>query len=272
MQPEDPHRMVTRPDRAPRVHPTACIEPGAELGEQVEVGPFAVVGPHVRIGARSRIGAHAVLTGHTSLGEDNVVFAHAVLGNPPQDLKYTRCVSFVEIGARNQIREFATIHAATDDGHVTRVGSDNLFMAYTHVAHDCVVGNHVIMANSAMLGGHVVVEDWAIIGGITPVHQFSRIGRHSMVGMGCRVLKDVAPFVKCAGDPLRTVGLNSVGLARRGFSEETRLELKRAYRLLFRSKLTVRDAVGRIRKELRPIPEVEQLCTFAISSERGLTL
>jgi len=263
--------MATRIENQPRIHPTAVVDSKAELGAQVEIGPFAVIGPQVRLGDRTRVGAHAVLMGSTRLGEDCVVHAHAVLGDAPQDLKYTRCQSHVDIGARNHFREFCTVHPATHDGASTRIGSDNLFMAYTHVAHDCVVGSHVILANSANLGGHVVVEDWAIIGGVTPVHQFCRIGRHSIVGLGCRVVKDVAPFTKCGGDPLRTAGLNSVGLTRRGFSEETRLELKRAYRILFRSGLTMKEAVLRIRAELRHLPELEQLCAFVEGSQRGLT-
>jgi UDP-N-acetylglucosamine acyltransferase len=256
----------------PRIHPTAIVDAQAQLGEQVEIGPYAVIGPDVRLGARTRVGAHAVILGYTRIGEDCVLHPHSVLGDSPQDLKYTRCESFVEIGARNHFREFTTVHPGTEEGQVTRIGSDNLFMAYTHVAHNCTVGSHVIMANCAQIGGHVTVEDWAILGGMCAVHQFTRIGRHSIVGFGGRVSKDVAPFVKCGREPLRTVGLNSVGLARRGFSAETRVEIKRAYRILFRSELPLREAVARVRAELRPIPELAQLCAFVEGSERGLTL
>ncbi|HVP37822.1 MAG TPA: acyl-ACP--UDP-N-acetylglucosamine O-acyltransferase [Candidatus Saccharimonadales bacterium] len=264
--------MTTREDLRRRIHPTAAVDPQAELAEGVQVGPYAVIGAGVRLGARTRVGPHAVLMGNLSMGEDNVVHPHAVLGDDPQDLKYRGGRTYVEIGDRNQIREFVTIHPATHEDATTRVGSDCLLMAYTHLGHDCQIGSHVIMANSSHLGGHVVVEDWAIIGGVSAVHQFTRVGRHSLVGMCSRVGKDVPPFVKVAGEPLRTAGLNSVGLIRRGFPLETRLELKRAYRILFRSHLTVREAVRRIREELHPLTEIEQLCAFVSSSQRGIVL
>ncbi|MBI5835808.1 MAG: acyl-ACP--UDP-N-acetylglucosamine O-acyltransferase [Candidatus Eisenbacteria bacterium] len=264
--------MATREETRPRIHATALVDPRAELGTGVQVGPYAIVGAGVRLGAGTRVGPHAVLMGNLSLGEDNVVHPHAVLGDDPQDLKFRGERSYVEIGDRNQIREFCTVHPATVEDGATRIGSDCLLMAYTHVGHDCRVGNHVVMANSAHLGGHVSVDDWAILGGVTAVHQFARVGRHSLVGMGSRVVKDVPPFVKCAGEPLRTAGLNTVGLVRRGFPAETRLELKRAYRILFRSHLTVREAVRRIRGELRQLTEIEQLCDFVATSERGIIL
>ena len=268
----DLERRAARAEAGRRIHPTAIVDPQAEVGDQVEIGPYAVIGPDVRLGARTRVGPHVVVLGHTRIGEDCVLHAHSVLGDVPQDLKYTRCVSYVEIGARNHFREFSTVHPATHEGASTRIGSDNLFMAYTHVAHDCTVGSHVIMANCAQIGGHVTVEDWAILGGMAAVHQFTRIGRHSIIGFGGRVSKDVAPFVKCGREPLRAVGLNSVGLARRGFSEETRLELKRAYRILFRAGLPLSEALERVRAELRALPELAQLCSFIEGSERGLTL
>jgi UDP-N-acetylglucosamine acyltransferase len=264
--------MAVRGDARSRIHPTAVVDPQAVLAESVQIGPYAVIGPGVRLGARTRVGPHAVLMGNLSMGEDNVVHPHAVLGDDPQDLKFKGGRVYVEIGDRNQIREFTTIHPATHDDDATRIGSDCLIMAYAHVGHDCQVGNHVIMANSANLGGHAVVEDWAIVGGVTAVHQFTRVGRHSLVGLCSRVTKDVPPFVKVAGEPLHAAGLNSVGLVRRGFPLETRMELKRAYRILFRSHLTLREAVRRIREELRPLTEVEQLCAFVTSSERGIIL
>jgi len=219
------------------------------------------------------LASHVVVDGDTELGADNRLYPFCSVGLAPQDKKYHGEHTRLVIGDRNAVREFVTIHPGTaGGGGLTRIGSDNLFMAYTHVANDCTIGSHVVLANSVNMGGHVTIEDWAILGGMVGVHQFTRIGRHSIVSFGCKVGKDVAPFVKCGRDPLRTVGLNSVGLTRRGFSSETRLELKRAYRIIFRSGLTVRDAVRRIRSELRPIPEVMQLCAFVEGSERGLTL
>jgi UDP-N-acetylglucosamine acyltransferase len=254
-----------------RVHPSALVDPGARLGVDVSVGPGSIVGPEVTIGDRTRIDAHALVTGWTTLGADNHVHHGAVLGSPPQDLKYSGLPSQLVIGDRNVFREYVTANLATEPGEATRIGSDGLFMAYAHVAHNCAVGNRVVIANAVQLAGYVVVDDWAIVGGATVVHQFTRIGRHSMVGGGSRVSQDIAPFVKSAGSPPRNVGINALGLERRGFARETREAIDRAYRIFFRDGGTVDKAVAAIRRELPGIPEAEHFARFCETSVRGIT-
>lgn len=254
-----------------RIHPTAVVEPGAELDAEVEVGPYAVIGCRVRIGARSRIGAHAVVVGNTVMGEDNHVFPFASIGAIPQDLKYRGEDSRLEIGHRNTIREFATVHLGTEGGGmVTRVGNDNLLMNYTHIAHDCILGNRIIVANGTQLAGHVIVEDYAVLGALSGIHQFVRIGESAIVGAGSMVSQDVPPFCNATGDRATLHGLNLVGLKRRNFSPETVHQLKRAYRILFRSGLTVAEAAARVRAEAGSCPEVERLVRFVESSSRGV--
>ena len=217
-----------------RIHSTALVDPQARLGADVEVGPGSIVGPHVTLGDRTRIDAHAMVTGWTTLGSDNHVHHGAVLGSPPQDLKYAGQPSYLVVGERNVFREYVTANLATEPGESTRIGSDGLLMAYAHVAHNCAIGDHVVIANAVQLAGYVVVDDWAIVGGGTVVHQFTRIGRHSMIGGGSRVSQDIAPFVKSAGSPPRNAGINAIGLERRGFARETRDAIERAYRIFFR--------------------------------------
>ena len=253
------------------IHPAAFVDEDARLGSGVSVGPGAVIGPHVRVGEGTSVGSHALLTGWTKIGRECRIHHAAVLGSPPQDLKYSGETSYLEVGDRTEVREFVTANLATEPGATTRVGSDCLLMAYSHVAHNCQLGDHVILANAVQMAGYVTIEDWAIIGGGTVIHQFVRIGRHAMVGGGSRIPQDVAPFVKLAGNPPRLAGVNSVGLERRGVGPETCAALDRAYRLLFRQRLTVNDAVARIRAELPGIPEVEILARFAETSARGLT-
>jgi UDP-N-acetylglucosamine acyltransferase len=256
---------------ATAIDATAVVSPRAELGSEAQVGPYAIIGENVVIGDRTLIGPHAVLDGYTEIGEDCKIHAGAVIGGEPQDLKYDGAMSRVRIGRRNTIREYVTIHRATEEGGATIIGDDNLLMAYVHVAHNCVIGDHVILANAVNLAGHVEIEDYAILGGVTPVHQFARIGRHAFIGGGSRVSQDIPPFVRCAGNPLRVVGLNSVGLMRRGFPAEVVAELKRAYRLIYRSDLNVSQAVERIRSELKPFPEISTFIRFIEISERGIT-
>jgi UDP-N-acetylglucosamine acyltransferase len=253
------------------IHPAAFVEPGAELGVDVIVEPGAVIGPHVRIGDRTRIGSHALVTGWTRIGPDCHLHHGAVAGSPPQDLKYTGQVSYLEIGAHTVIREFATLNLATEPGATTRVGSHNLLMAYSHVAHNCQVGDHVILANAVQMAGYVTVEDWAIVGGGSVIHQFARIGRHCMIGGGSRISQDVSPYVKTAGSPPRNAGINRIGLERRGFSAPVIDALDRSYKLLFREGLTVEEAVLRMRTEFPGMAEVEQWARFAETSSRGLT-
>lgn len=255
-----------------QVHPTALIDPSAELGEDVVVGPYAIIGPNVVIGEGCRIGSNVLVERDTVLGAGCQIHHGAVLGTDPQDLKYAGEPTQLIVGERTVIREYATLNRGTSAHGRTEVGSDCLLMAYVHVAHDCVIGNNVILSNAVNMAGHVVIEDWAIVGGVTPIHQFVRIGRHAFVGGGSRVQKDVPPFVKAAGSPVKLYGLNSVGLERRGFSEEVRRELKRAYRLFFASSLNVSQALEQAAAELEPFPEIQQFLAFVAESGRGIVL
>jgi UDP-N-acetylglucosamine acyltransferase len=254
------------------VHPTAIVAPGAKLHATVEVGPYAVIGPQVEIGAGTTVGPHAVIEGRTRLGERNKVFQFASVGAQPQDLKYAGEDSALEIGNENLIREFTTLHkGTTGGGGVTRIGDRNLFMAYAHVAHDCQVGSGCVLANAATLGGHVEIGDHVILGGLAAVHQFTRIGQHAFVAGGAMVVMDVPPFCTAQGDRAELAGINSIGLARHGFSEDQIGRVKEAYRILFRSKLPLEEAVERLRTELGDQPEIQALLTFITTSQRGLT-
>lgn len=253
------------------IHSTAIIHPGAILAEGVQIGPYAVIGDQVTIGSGTSIGAHAVIEGPTEIGRDNRIFQFASVGAAPQDLKYHGEKSSLKIGDRNTIREFVTMHRGTESGGFkTIVGNDNLFMAYSHVAHDCIVGNRVILANGATLAGHVVVDDFAILGGLSAVHQFSRVGCHVMISGGAMVTQDVPPYTMAQGDRARPIGLNLIGLGRRGFSEETIRGIKKAYKLIFRSGLRLEEALGRIDAELEETPELKVFTDFIRSSERGI--
>jgi UDP-N-acetylglucosamine acyltransferase len=253
------------------IHPLAVVEPGAVLGADVVIGPGAIVGPHVRLGDRVRVDSHALVAGWTTVGADTHLHHGAVVGSAPQDLKYTGEESYLVVGERTVIREYVTANLATDPGATTRIGSDCLLMACSHVAHNCAVGDRVIVANGVLFAGYVTVEDWAIVGGGTVVHQFTRIGRHCMVGGGSRVAQDVAPFIRVAGSPPRLAGVNRIGLERRGVPKETCDAIDKAYRILFRDGLTAAAAVARMRQELPGVPEVEHLARFAETSARGLT-
>jgi UDP-N-acetylglucosamine acyltransferase len=254
------------------VHPTALVAPGAKLDATVEVGPYAVIGPQVEIGAGTTVGPHAVIEGRTRLGERNKVFQFASVGAQPQDLKYAGEDSALEIGNENLIREFTTLHkGTTGGGGVTRIGNRNLFMAYAHVAHDCQVGNGCVLANAATLGGHVEIGDHVILGGLAAVHQFTRIGQHAFVAGGAMVVMDVPPFCTAQGDRAELAGINSIGLARHGFSEEQIGRVKEAYRILFRSKLPLEEAVERLKTELGDQPEIMALLSFVTTSQRGIT-
>ena len=234
-----------------RIHRSACVDPGASLDDDVEVGPFAVVGAGVRIGAGTRILAHATVEGPTTLGRNNVVHPHATIGGPPQDKKYRGEPTTLEIGDGNTCRECVTVNRATvQDAGVTRIGDDNWIMAYVHVAHDCRIGSHAILANTTNLGGHVELGDWVILGGCTQVHQFCKVGAHAMTGTGTIVLHDVPPYVMASGNPSAPHGLNSEGLKRRGFDADTVALLRRAYRTLYRSELTLAQARGQLEAQL----------------------
>jgi len=254
------------------VHGTAIVHEGAQLGEDVRVGPYSVIGQNVKIGKGTVVGSHVLLDGYTTIGEGNTIFHGAALGTPPQDLKYRGAKSFTRFGDNNVIREFVTVNAATNEGDSTIVGNGCLLMAYSHVAHDCVIGDSVILANAVNLAGHVTVHDYAILGGIVPVHQFVRIGAHSFTGGGSRVAKDVLPFVKVAGSPLKVSGLNTIGLKRRGFDDAQLDRIKAAYRLIYRSGLNVSQAIERMEIEIESSPEIDTMLDFIRGSQRGITL
>jgi UDP-N-acetylglucosamine acyltransferase len=252
------------------IHPTAVVDPGAELADGVVVGPYTIIERDVQIGAGTEIASHVLIAAGTRLGRQCRVAHGAVLGTIPQDLKFSGERTTLEIGDETTIREFATLNRGTANRWVTQVGKGCLIMAYVHIAHDCRIGDHVVLANAVNMAGHVVVEDYASVGGLVPIHQFVRIGRHAFVGGGYRVAKDVPPYVLASGEPLAFAGLNTVGLNRRGFSRQTMLTLKRVYRLVFRSGLNVTQALERIEAEFDPIPEVQHVIDFIRASERGI--
>jgi UDP-N-acetylglucosamine acyltransferase len=255
-----------------RIHPSAIISSSANLSADVEVGPFAIIGDDCTLGDGCVISARVTLERYVTLGRNVKVGVGSVLGSDPQDLKFKGERTTVEIGDNTVIREYSTINRGTSQSFKTSVGPNSFIMSYVHLAHDCHIGEGVILANMVQLAGHVTVEDRVILSGITAVHQFTRIGRNAIVGGCSRVSKDVPPFVKAVGNPMKLYGLNSIGLRRSGFSPETILELKRAYRLLFRSELNLSDAIERVNVEVAQLPEVVQLIQFLESSERGVTI
>lgn len=253
------------------IHPTAIISPDATLAEGVEVGPYSIIGPDCHIGKDTIIGPHVVIESHTDIGEGCRISQFASLGGAPQDLKYRGEATRVVIGNHNTIREYVTINRATTaDIGITRIGNHNLLMTYCHVAHNCQLGNHIVMANAANLAGHIHVEDFAIIGGLSGVHQFTRIGAHCIIGGASAVTKDVPPFVMASGNFAKLFGLNMIGLKRRGFTEETLQALKKAYRIVFRSSMLLSAAIEKVEQEVEDLPEVRQFLTFIKESKRGL--
>jgi UDP-N-acetylglucosamine acyltransferase len=253
------------------IHTTAIVDPSADLAADVEVGPYSIIGAGVRLQSGCSIGPHVVLRGPTTIGEGTRIFQFASVGEDPQDKKYAGEATTLVIGARNVIREYATIHRGTaQDKGETRIGNDNLLMAYTHVAHDCVIGDNVIMANAASLGGHVDVHDWAILGGFSIVHQFCQIGAHSFSAMGSVIAKDVPPYLTIGGHPAVPRGINAEGLRRRQFAPETIAALRRAYRLLYLANLKLADAVTQIRELAQAHPELEALADFVADSNRSI--
>ncbi len=252
------------------IHETAVVYPGARIGKNVEIGPYAVIGENVEIGEGTKIGPHTVITGWTSIGKDCKIFQFASVGEEPQDLKFKGEKSYTFIGDRTTIREGATIHRATGEGEETRVGNDCLLMAYTHVAHNCVVGNNVIMSNAAMIAGHAIIEDRAVIGGMSGVHQFVKIGRNAMIGGASKIVQDVVPYTIVDGHPAKVVGLNSVGISRAGIPIESRRNIKKAYRILYRSGLSLAQAISMIEQEVDSCDEVEHFLRFLRNAERGI--
>jgi UDP-N-acetylglucosamine acyltransferase len=259
----------------PLIHPTALVDPHAELHESVQVGAYSLIGPHVRIDAGSTVASHCVIEGHTTIGRDNRIYPHNSIGSEPQDKKYAGEPTRLTIGDGNTIREFCTFSTGTvQDAGVTRIGDDNWIMAYVHIAHDCQVGSHTIMANVTTLAGHVHVGDWAILGGLSGVHQFSRVGAHAMAGFASRIAQDVPPFVMVAGNPCEAHGFNQEGLKRRGFSAERIGVVKQIYRALYRKSLTLDAAKAEIEGLRGQLPEADQdidlMLTFLANATRGI--
>jgi UDP-N-acetylglucosamine acyltransferase len=254
------------------IHPTAIIDPGARIAESAEIGPFCIVGAEVEIGARTRLMANLFVEGPTWIGEDNLFFPYSTVGVASQDRKYKGERAETRIGDRNRIREFVTIHRGTQGGGLlTTIGSDNLLMTYTHVAHDVRIGDHVILGNSVGLAGHVTIEDWVDVSPFSGVHQFCRIGRHAFIGPYSVVKQDVMPYSLTSHKPeVEVYGANAVGLARRGFGKSTIEALQTALRLLTRAQLNTTQAIERIRAEVPPCVEVDELIEFIRSSERGV--
>ncbi|MCE3001958.1 MAG: acyl-ACP--UDP-N-acetylglucosamine O-acyltransferase [Xanthomonadaceae bacterium] len=253
------------------IHPSAIIEPGAVLAPGVEVGPFSVIGAGVEIGAGTVVGPHVVIQGPTRIGRDNRIYQFASVGADPQDKKFAGEDTLLEIGDRNTIREFATINRGTvQDGGMTRIGHDNWIMAYVHIAHDCVVGNHCIFANAASLAGHVRIDDWAILGGFSLIHQFCQVGAHAFTSMGSVINRDVPPYVTVAGPFAEPKGINSEGLKRRGFDGERILSIKRAFKTLYKSGLPLAEARAQLAQAAQDAPDVRVLLDFIDRSERSL--
>jgi UDP-N-acetylglucosamine acyltransferase len=253
------------------IDPRAVIDPAAQLAPDVTVGPYSVIGPDVFIGAGTWIGPHVVIRGHTRIGEQNKIYQFASVGDDPQDKKYKGERTLLEVGDRNVIRESCTINRGTvQGGGVTRIGDDNWIMAYVHIAHDCIIGNNTILVNNASLAGHVTIEDHVILGGFSLVHQFCSVGEYAFTSMASGVAKDVPPYVRVAGHMAEPYGLNSEGLKRHGFTPETVTQLRRAYKIIYRSNLTADKAVDRLRELAQECPEVERLAAFIERSKRGI--
>jgi UDP-N-acetylglucosamine acyltransferase len=253
------------------IHSTAIIDPAAELAEGVSVGPYSIIGPGVQIEAGTVLESHVVVKGPTRIGRNNRIFQFASVGEDTQDMKYRGEPTRLEIGDHNIIREFCTIHRGTvQDKALTKIGDHNLFMAYTHIAHDCVVGSHVIMANAASIAGHVLVEDHAILGGFSLVHQFCKIGKHSFSAMGSIISRDIPPYVLVGGQPTKPHGINAVGLERKGFSQDAIRQIKKAYKIVFKSGLKLEDAIATLEAMAVETAEIDCLANFLKQTQRSI--
>ena len=254
------------------IHPTAIIDSKADVDSNVDVGPHSIIGANVQIGSGTVIGPHVVIQPHVEIGPDCHIFQYASIGAVPQALKFQGQETYVKIGRGTVIREFVTVNRGTGfGGEITEVGEENFLMAYVHIAHDCKTGRNVIFANNATLAGHIVIEDFVTVGGLVAIHQFVRIGNYAYIGGKSAVVKDIPPYVIAAGDRAKLHGLNSVGLKRHGFSQETMSSLKKAYRIIFRIGLTLNEAIERVKAEVEQVPEVNDLIRFIKSSKRGIT-
>lgn len=253
------------------IHPTAVVHPDAKLAADVRVGAYSVIGEHVTIGQGSEIGPHVVIEGATTIGCENKIFQFASIGSAPQDKKYAGELTRLEIGDRNTIRECCTLNTGTiQDGGLTKLGNDNWIMAYVHVAHDCMIGNHTILANNATLAGHVHLGDWVFLGGFTTIHQFCKIGAHAMTAFTAAVSQDVPPYVTAAGNRAKPAGINSEGLRRRGFSSDAILAIKRAYKTLYRQGLSLDEACEQLGEQGKAHPEVQLFIDFIAAADRGI--
>ncbi|HCT99902.1 MAG TPA: acyl-[acyl-carrier-protein]--UDP-N-acetylglucosamine O-acyltransferase [Methylococcaceae bacterium] len=253
------------------IHSTAIIDPRAELADDVQVGAYSIIGANVKIGAGTVIGPHVVIKGHTSLGENNHIYQFCSIGEDPQDKKYANELTRLEIGDRNMIREYTSMHRGTkQDNNLTKIGHDNLFMAYTHVAHDCIIGNHVIMANGASLAGHVRLNSHAILGGFTLVHQFTQIGQYSFSAMGSAVTQDIPPFVMVGGRPTRPHGINSVGMERNGIAAEDIRLIRKAYKMIYKMNLRLEDAIDQMEDLAGDSKELSDMVNFLRNVTRGI--
>ncbi len=253
------------------IHPTAIIDPKAELADDVSVGPYSIIGPGVQIDSGTSVASHVVINGPSIIGKSNTIYQFASVGEDPQDKKYCNEVTYLEIGDQNIIREYCTIHRGTaQDKGLTRVGSNNLLMAYAHVAHDCEIGNDVVMANGASLAGHVSLDDFAILGGFTLVHQFTRIGKYSFSAMGSSISLDVPPYVMVGGRPTKPFGINSVGLERKGFDAGTVQEIRRAYKTIYKAGLRLEEAIKVLETMSEDTPKIGCLLAFVQDTRRGI--
>ncbi len=251
------------------IHPTAIVSPKAKIGDNVKIDPYVIIHDDVEIGNDCKIGPHTVIYDGARIG-NRVKFAQSVsVSNRPQDLKFKDEKTYFLIGDNTDIREFVTLHRASIDGASSIVGKNCLLMAYVHIAHDCIIGDNVVIANAAQLGGHVVIEDWVVVGGLSPIHQFVKVGQHSMIGGGFKATQDIPPYVKAASHPIRYSGINSVGLRRRGFSNEEIFNIKKAYQLLYKSKLNISQAKAKVAVEFAGNPHVEKILEFFNKSTRG---
>ncbi|MBU1913519.1 MAG: acyl-ACP--UDP-N-acetylglucosamine O-acyltransferase [Candidatus Omnitrophica bacterium] len=253
-----------------KIHPTAIVDKKAKLADDVEVGPYAIIGPNVEIGKGSIIGPRVTVEGYTIIGEGDRIFTGAVIGSAPQDLKYKGQKSFLKIGKNNIIREYVTMNPGTGEGTATCIGDGNLFMAYSHVAHDCRIGNNCVIANIGTLAGHVTLEDRVVLGGLAAIHQFTRVGKMSIIGGCSKVVQDIPPFSTCDGNPARVYGLNLIGVRRAGMPQKAQRELKKAFKILFHSRLALKNGIAKVKKEIASIKEVEYLLNFLKDSERGI--
>lgn len=259
-----------RSGRQGMIHPTAIVHPEAVLGEGVEIGPWSIIEGTVKIGDRTKVGPRVTIEGHTTIGADNEIFTGAVIGSRTQDRKFSGGVTYLRIGNRNKIREYVTINPGTLPETETVIGDDNLLMAYAHVAHDCIVHNGATLANNGTLAGHVIVEDKAILGGLSAAHQFVRIGKLAIVGGCSKVVQDVPPFMMVDGHPAKAFGINSVGLDRANFTKEDKADIKKAFKIIFRSGLILKNIINQIKQEIPSTPSIQTLVEFLEKSERGI--